>query len=154
MGLQLQDVNLQISHSRTMPIGLNKRLALLAPRGRMRGRLESQVVLVDLLGTRKALATLSAAAQRRVQKLRCGWLPVNRRVSREDPDLQFHLESGRSLLAPPSSFLPHSFQSRRRFNPKQASGFYPILNMVIRVKGGWRYRGGFFLRTNAAARYS
>jgi hypothetical protein len=85
-------------------------VSIIGPQGRMYGRLaselrycctandlisywsgryhwsESQLVLVDLLGTRKALATLSTAAQRRVQKLRCGWLPVNRRVSREDPD--------------------------------------------------------------------
>jgi hypothetical protein len=37
---------------------------------------ESQVALVDLLGTQKALAKLSYDAQRRVQKLRCGWLTV------------------------------------------------------------------------------
>jgi hypothetical protein len=41
---------------------------------------------VDLLGIKTALAKLSSDAQRRIQKLRCGWLPVNRRVSREDPD--------------------------------------------------------------------
>jgi hypothetical protein len=41
---------------------------------------------VDLLGRQKAIAKMSSDAQRRVQKLRCGWLPVNRRVSREDPD--------------------------------------------------------------------
>jgi hypothetical protein len=47
---------------------------------------ESQVALVDLLGTQKAIEKMSSDAQRRVQKLRCGWLPVNPRVSREDPD--------------------------------------------------------------------
>jgi hypothetical protein len=44
------------------------------------------VAMVDLRGTQKALAKLSSGAQGRVQKLRCGWLPVNRQVSREDPD--------------------------------------------------------------------
>ena len=87
-------------------------VSVIGPRGRMCGRLvselrycctasdlisywrnrflwsESQAALVDLPGTRKALATLSPAELRRVQKLRCGWLPVNRRVSREDPDRQ------------------------------------------------------------------
>jgi hypothetical protein len=29
---------------------------------------------------------LSPDAKRRIQKLRCGWLPVNRRVAREDPN--------------------------------------------------------------------
>jgi hypothetical protein len=47
---------------------------------------ESQVALVYLRGTHKALAKMSPDAQRRAHKLRCGWLPVNRRVSREDPD--------------------------------------------------------------------
>jgi hypothetical protein len=47
---------------------------------------EPQVELVDLPGTKKALAKRSFASQQRVQKLRCGWLPVNRRVSRQDPD--------------------------------------------------------------------
>jgi hypothetical protein len=35
---------------------------------------ESQVALVDLLGTQKALVKMSPDAQRRAQKLRCGWL--------------------------------------------------------------------------------
>jgi ribonuclease HI len=82
-------------------------VSIIGPRGRMCGRVASelrycctapdllsywrtrfhwstsQVALVDLLGTKKALAKLSSDAQRRIQKLRCGWLPVNRRVSRE-----------------------------------------------------------------------
>jgi hypothetical protein len=36
---------------------------------------ESQVALVDLLGIQKALAHKPFEAQRRAQKLRCGWLP-------------------------------------------------------------------------------
>jgi hypothetical protein len=90
---------------------LEQTVNIIGPRGRMCGRVarelrycctasdllsywqdrfhwsESQVALVDLLGTQKALAKLSYDAQRRVQqKLPCGWLSVNRRVSREDPD--------------------------------------------------------------------
>jgi ribonuclease HI len=85
-------------------------VSVIGPRGRMCGRLASelrfcctapdllsywrarfqwskaQVALVDLPGTKQALAKLSSDAKQRVQKLRCGWLPVNRRVSREDPD--------------------------------------------------------------------
>ena len=85
-------------------------VSVIGPRGRMCGRLaselrycctasdlvsfwrnkllwsESQAALVDLLGTKKALAKLSPDAKQRVQKLRCGWLPVNRRVARIDPD--------------------------------------------------------------------
>jgi hypothetical protein len=47
---------------------------------------DSLVSLVDLLGTKKALSKLSPNSLQRIQKLRCGWLPVNTRVSREDPD--------------------------------------------------------------------
>jgi hypothetical protein len=46
----------------------------------------SQVALIDPVGTQKALSKLSPDAKRRIQKLRCGWLPVNRRVACEDPD--------------------------------------------------------------------
>jgi hypothetical protein len=83
---------------------------IISPRGRMCGRLaselrycctagdlrsywcsrfhwsSSQVALIDPIGTQKALSKLSPDAKRRIQKLRCGWLPVNRRVAREDPD--------------------------------------------------------------------
>jgi hypothetical protein len=54
-----------------------------------RGRFDwssSQVPLLDLLGTQKALSKLAPAPKQRIQKLRCGWLPVHRRVSRVDPD--------------------------------------------------------------------
>jgi hypothetical protein len=46
----------------------------------------SQVALLDPIGKQKALSKLSPDAKRRIQKLRCGWLPVNRRVARNDPD--------------------------------------------------------------------
>jgi hypothetical protein len=85
---------------------------IIGPRGRMCGRLaselrycctasdlrsfwcsrfhwsSSQIALLDPVGTQKALSKLSPDAKRRIQKLRCGCLPVNRRVSREDPDRQ------------------------------------------------------------------
>jgi ribonuclease HI len=37
----------------------------------------SQVALLDLIGTQKALSKFSPDAKRRIQKLRCGWLPVS-----------------------------------------------------------------------------
>jgi hypothetical protein len=46
----------------------------------------SQVALINTIGTQKALSKLSPEAKRRIQKLRYRWLPVNRRVAREDPD--------------------------------------------------------------------
>jgi len=42
--------------------------------------------LVDISGTRGAAAKLRSCVARRIQKLRCGWLPVNVRVARTDPD--------------------------------------------------------------------
>jgi ribonuclease HI len=85
-------------------------ISIIGPRGRMCGRLaselrycctagdmlsywqgrfdwsSSQVALLDLIGTRQALSNLAPAPKQRIQKLRCGWLPVNRRESRIDPD--------------------------------------------------------------------
>ena len=47
---------------------------------------QQQVDLVDLVGTAAASAHMPVAQACRLQKLRCGWLPVNRRESRIDPD--------------------------------------------------------------------
>ena len=46
----------------------------------------TQVNSVDLEGTRAASKKLRPDMARRIQKLRCGWLPVNTRVARSDPD--------------------------------------------------------------------
>jgi hypothetical protein len=97
------DVGIQDNHPSAPTLG---------PRGRVCGRLASelrycctagnllsywrrrfhwspsQVALLDTIGTQKALSKLSPDAKRRIKKLRCVWLPVNRRVSREDPDRQ------------------------------------------------------------------
>jgi hypothetical protein len=114
-------------------------VSIIGPRGRMCGRVatelrycctapdllsywrdkfhwsQSQVASVDLLGTKKALAKLPFDAQRRIQKLRCGWLPVNRRVSREDPD---RLQSCSACLPRVEETVDHVFQcpcrARRR----------------------------------------
>ena len=80
------------------------------PRGRLLGRLSTEIrhhctaddlrsyywekykwtpeqyKTVDESGTRKAMSRLTGGQLRRVQKLRCGWLPVNRREARIDPD--------------------------------------------------------------------
>ena len=45
-----------------------------------------QYEMVDETGIRQAMSKLKGGAKRRVQQLRCGWLPVNRRVARTDPD--------------------------------------------------------------------
>ena len=47
---------------------------------------DAQACTVDVLGTKGAAAKLRLASVCRIQKLRCGWLPVNNRVARHDPD--------------------------------------------------------------------
>jgi ribonuclease HI/exonuclease III len=85
-------------------------ISIEGPRGRITGRLDreirycctatdllsywqqryhwsaKQVTSIDILGTRSASKKLRPDSARRIQKLRCGWLPVNTRESRSDPD--------------------------------------------------------------------
>jgi hypothetical protein len=89
-----------------------QQISLIGPRGRISGRLVTEVRYcctaadmesywqqrygwttrqartVDLIGTKAASRHMSVAMARRIQKLRCGWLPVNSRESRVDPDRQ------------------------------------------------------------------
>ena len=46
----------------------------------------AQLSLVDNTGTKAAASKLCAATARQIHKLWCGWLPVNSRESRIDPD--------------------------------------------------------------------
>ena len=46
----------------------------------------SQVESVDTMSIQKASSKLRGGAAIRVQKLRCGWLPINSRGARDDPD--------------------------------------------------------------------
>ena len=85
-------------------------ISIIGPTGRMTGHLSKQIRhsctsrdlssywkdrynwttaqarTIDTAGTSSLAAKLSAASTRRVVKLRCGWLPVNQRESRQDPD--------------------------------------------------------------------
>ena len=87
-----------------------QQISIEGPRGRISGRLDheirycctatdllsywqqrfqwskTQVNSIDLDGTRAASKKLRPDTARRIQKLRCGWLPVNSRESRSDPD--------------------------------------------------------------------
>ena len=45
-----------------------------------------QATLIDNVGTKAVAHKLSKGTTRRIQKLRCGWLPVNHREARHDPD--------------------------------------------------------------------
>ena len=45
-----------------------------------------QATTVDVVALRSVAAKLTPASTQRMTKLRCGWLPVNSRVSRSDPD--------------------------------------------------------------------
>ena len=46
----------------------------------------AQAKTLDTASTKAVSSKLSAASTRRIVKLRCGWLPVNNRESRSDPD--------------------------------------------------------------------
>ena len=85
-------------------------ISVIGPRGLMCGRLQEELrfcctapsllaywtnrfawtdvtySLLDHSGADRAISRLDPANLQRVQKLRCGWLPVNQRLSREDPD--------------------------------------------------------------------
>ena len=50
------------------------------------GWTRQQLRTVDIIGTTAASKRMSPNMARRIQKLRCGWLPVNHRESRSDPD--------------------------------------------------------------------
>ena len=87
-------------------------ISLVGPRGRISGRLATeirycctapdlesywqqrygwtapQIKMIDLVGTRAVSRGMQVAKARRIQKLRCGWLPVNSRETRMDPDRQ------------------------------------------------------------------
>ena len=67
--------------------------------------------LVDNLGTIGASRGMPMDKATQVQKLRCGWLPVNDRESRSDPDRQ----SGCSACSPTNltpETVDHVFQCR------------------------------------------
>ena len=46
----------------------------------------AQVNSIDILGTQAASRKVRSEMAMRIQKLRCGWLPVNNREARSDPD--------------------------------------------------------------------
>ena len=126
-------------------------ISIVGPRGRICGRLASeirycctapdlfsywqqrfgwtatQVQSIDIQGTAAASKGMRPDSARRIQKLRCGWLPVNSRESRCDPDRL----SGCSACSP-SDLVPetvdHLFQcsstARRRAVLDRFSSFY------------------------------
>jgi ribonuclease HI/exonuclease III len=99
-----------IPQQRTLNHWPEQQISLVGPRGRISGQLAkeirycctaadlesywqqrygwsaSQARMVDLVGTTAASKGMTTTRARRTQKLRCGWLPVNNRVSRSDPD--------------------------------------------------------------------
>jgi ribonuclease HI len=126
-------------------------ISIAGPRGRISGRLDheirycctandlqsywqqrynwtaAQAAYVDIVGTKAAAKTLQPDTARRIQKLRCGWLPVNNREARSDPDRP----SGCSACSP-ANLVPetvdHIFQctetSRRRAILERFSTFF------------------------------
>jgi ribonuclease HI len=110
-----------------------QQISLAGPRGRVSGRLAQKIrycctasdlesywqqrynwspqtaALIDIIGTEGASSGMPPARARRIQKLRCGWLPVNNRESRSDPDRL----SGCSACSPASvtpETVDHLFQ--------------------------------------------
>lgn len=47
---------------------------------------DSVTACIDLRATKAAISKLTSSGARRIQKLRCGWWPVNSRLAREQPD--------------------------------------------------------------------
>lgn len=90
----------------------------------------AQVATIDFLATKSIANKLSAASTRRIQKLRCGWLPVNNRESRHDPD-----QPPGCVACTPTGIIretvDHIFQccatSRRKAVNDAFSLFYPNL---------------------------
>jgi ribonuclease HI len=75
--------------------------------------------VVDESGIKKAIGKLSGGQLRRVQKLRCGWLPVNRRMARTDVDCLDHCVACKSPTEEHEETVDHLFQCRCA--PRQAA---------------------------------
>ena len=90
----------------------------------------AQAATVDIAATKSIASKLSAASARRIQKLRCGWLPVNSREARHDPD-----QPSGCAACTPTGIIPetvdHIFQccatSRRKAVINAFSLFHPKL---------------------------
>jgi ribonuclease HI len=131
-----------------------QQISLIGPNGRVTGRLVNdvrycctaadlmsywkerygwstqQARMVDNLGTAIASRRVGPNTARRLQKLRCGWLPVNHRESRSDPDRK----SGCSACSPNNTTpetVDHLFQcehaERRRAILDRFNSFYSKL---------------------------
>ena len=90
----------------------------------------AQAATVDILSTQSIAKKLSAATTRRVQKLRCGWLPVNSRESRQDPDQPAGCVACSSIGLVPET-VDHLFQcrapSRRKAVREAFARFHPAM---------------------------
>ena len=82
---------------------------------------------IDILGTAAASKRIRPDTARRLQKLRCGWLPVNNRESRSDPDRLSGCSACSSSNLVPET-VDHLFQcpatTRRRAALDRFSSFY------------------------------
>ena len=80
------------------------------------GWTDTVLSFLDLTATKSALKKLRPASAQRIQKLRCGWLPVNSRLSRENPD---YLSSCAACAPATDETVDHVFlcssSERRRF---------------------------------------
>ena len=89
-----------------------------------------QAATIDIAPTKLVASKLSMATTGRVQKLRCGWLPVNIRESRHDPDQPPGCAACSSIGLVPET-VDHLFQccapTRRSAIKTAFERFYPSL---------------------------
>ena len=129
-----------------------QQISLIGPSGRVSGRLvhelrycctaadlmsywqqryawtAQQVRTVDIVGTVAVSRSMSGAKARRIQKLRSGWLPVNNRESRSDPDQPSGCSACSASNLTPET-VDHLFQcrstERRRAILDRFQSFHP-----------------------------
>jgi hypothetical protein len=73
---------------------------------------DADYALIDHEGFQKAMSGLKGGPRRRLQLLRCGWLPTNRRVARQDKDRLSTCEACGSLEI--EETIDHVFQCPTR----------------------------------------
>jgi ribonuclease HI len=138
-----------------------QQISIEGPRGRVTGRLDheirycctapdllsywqhrfgwsaGQVKSIDTIGTAAASKGICPEFARRLQKLRCGWLPVNNRESRCDPDRLSGCSACSTINLVPET-VDHVFQcpdtQRRRAILDRFTSFYSYLRSLKTAK--------------------
>jgi ribonuclease HI len=92
-----------------------------------------QVRTIDIIGTAVVARSMKGTKARRIQKLRSGWLPVNNRESRSDPDRPPGCSACSASNLTPET-VDHLFQcratERRRAILDRFQSFYPKMREI------------------------